>query len=56
MWSQHGFWNNLEAGGGGYPGYYPGYEQPYGYDTHGYHHIGDYYDDNKAKLDLSIQT
>ena len=28
MWSQHGFWNNLEAGGGGgYPGYYPGYEQ-----------------------------
>ena len=35
MWSQHGFWNNLEqpgAGGGagaGYPGgpYYPGYDQ-----------------------------
>ena len=37
-------------------GYYPGYEQPYGYDAHGYHHIGDYYDDNKAKLGLSIQT
>ena len=48
MWSQHGFWNNLEpisgpGGGGGYqhPGGYPGYQdqelssfykQHYGYD------------------------
>ena len=40
MWSQHGFWNNLEAGQPGYPpatghhgaghgaaAYYPGYDQ-----------------------------
>ena len=48
MWSQHGFWNNLDpisgpGGGGGYqhPGGYPGYQdqelssfykQHYGYD------------------------
>lgn len=37
-------------------GYYPTYDQPYGYDAHGYDHISDYYDDNKAKLGLSIQT
>ena len=48
MWSQHGFWNNLDAvqpqsvGGfvGSHPGFYPGYDQDlssyykqYGYDN-----------------------
>ena len=51
MWSHHGFWNNLEQPGAGYPGaggstggppYYPGYDQDlssyyknYGYDALG---------------------
>ena len=53
MWSQHGFWNNLDTiqsqsvGGfaGSHPGFYPGYDQDtslhykqYGYDTYGQRH------------------